>query len=250
MYQGFYNLTSGMLSQTRRLDVISQNMVNVSTTGYRQDIYTDIAYEQVMLSREGNAQETVGTEIGETYLKLVPSDIYTNFDQGPLEPTKLPLDFGIEGDGFFEIEWEGVVGYTRAGSFSLDNDGNLFLPNHGLVHGPDGNNIYLGTDNVYGDPAGNIFNADTGELLGTLGVFQFEDNGTLERNENGLFLGDGAVPAEGYKMYNGYVERANVDLATEMMNMMTAQRALQSASQVFKIYDGVITKAVNEVGRK
>lgn len=250
MYQGLYNLTSGILSQTRRLDVVSQNMVNVSTVGYRKDMYLDISFEQEMLTRVGNARETTGVDIGETYFKLVPSEIVTDFSAGALEPSNNPLDFAIVGEGFFAVEWEGEVGYTRSGQFSLDNDGNLFLPNFGTVLGADGNPIYLGTDKISADGVGNIYSTTTGDLLGTLGVYAFEDNAELVRADNGLFLGDGAQASEEFTIWNGYTERANVDLATEMMNMMTAQRALQSASSVFKIYDEVVTKAVTEVGRR
>ncbi len=290
MMRGFYNLTSAMLTQGRRLDVVSQNMVNASTAGYKEDTYHHIAFEEYMLDRIGNTHETPAeTEIGSTYFKVVSDEITTNFDQGVLEETNLNLDFAIEGDGFFAVQWdwevspyntpleegeeaqyhyqvygdreydeegnpvyetETVTSYTRSGQFSLDQDGNLFLPNFGYVLDPDYNIINLGTDHITADTLGNIYDYNTGELLATLGIFQFEDNTLLERDARGTFISpEQPVAAEDVKVWHKYIERSNSTLIDQMALMMTTQRALQSASTVAKIYDGVMTKITSEIGR-
>ncbi len=228
MFRGFYNVTSAMLTQTRRLDVISQNMVNGSTAGYKEDTYHHIAFEDYMVESIGNTHETPATaELGGTHFKIVSSEITTNFEQGALEETTLPLDFAIIGDGFFAVEWdwevspyntplaegeaaqyhyqfageseydedgnriydtETVIGYTRGGSFSVDNEGNLYLANFGYVLDPEHNRIQSGTDHVTADREGNIYHDVTGDLVGTLGIFRFEDNSLLERDPRGLFM--------------------------------------------------------------
>ncbi len=290
MVRGFYNLTSGMLTQGRRLDVVSQNMVNSSTAGYKEDTYHHIAFEEYMLDIIGNTHLTGPmAEIGTTNFKIVSSEITTNFDQGVLEETMLPLDFALEGDGFFAIQWdwetspyntpaeegeaavyhyqtlgepeydedgnriyetESVISYTRSGQFSLDAEGYLFLPSFGYVLDADFNQIQLGTDNITSDSLGNIYHVDTGELLGTLGLFQFEDNTLLERDPRGLFItNQDPVAAEDIKVHHKYVERSNTTLIDQMALMMTTQRALQSAATVAKIYDEVMTKISSEIGR-
>ena len=88
-----------------------------------------------------------------------------------------------------------------------------------------------------------------GQYLGTLGVFTFEDNQELERNPYGLFIGQGAQVNEDVTVRNKYVERSNVDMVKEMVSMMSTQRALQSAAQMSQIYDEVIKRAVNDIGR-
>ena len=250
MFRGFYQLTSAMLSHGRRLDVISNNMTNVSTAGYKAERYTDsTAFREVILSRVGNKDKVNTEEIGPYAYILAPDQQYTDFTQGSLEETELPLDFAIEGDGFFAIEWDGEVAYTRAGSFNLDEEGFLVLPGQGRVLDDEGQAIQLPTDKLYVDQTGGIYSEISRNYLATLGVYSFPDNGALEQNDRGLFTGGGAAISENYTILHGAVERSNVNMVQEMVSMMTTQRALQSAAQMSRIYDQVITRATSELGR-
>lgn len=250
MFRGFYQLTSGMLSQGRRLDVISNNMTNISTAGYKAERYTDsTAFKEVMISRVGNKNKANSTELGQISYILAPDQQYTDFTQGSLEETELPLDFAIEGEGFFAIEWNGEVGYTRAGSFNLDEEGYLVLPGQGRVLDANRQPIQLPTDKIYVDPDGGIYTMENRNLLANLGVFSFQDNGALERNDHGLFTGGQPQASEGYTIRNGWLERSNSNMVHEMVAMMSTQRAIQSAAEVSKIYDQVITKDTTELGR-
>ena len=249
MMKGFYNLTSGMASQQNRLNVVANNMTNISTAGYKAEHYTDRTFDEVMVSRIGNIDKS-HYQTMETYQShiLAPDHLYTDFIQGSLEETNLPLDFAIQGEGFFAIQTVDGVAYTRAGSFTLDNEGYLCLSELGRVLDREGNPIQLPTDRLEADKEGGLF-TEGGEYLGTLGVYMFEDNNALERTPYGLFLGDGAQVNEDAQIRHKWVERSNVNMVKEMVKMMTTQRALQSAAQMSKIYDQVITKAVNDIGR-
>ena len=108
--------------------------------------------------------------------------------------------------------------------------------------------IYLGTDQIYGGNQGTIY-YDEGGLIGQLGVFLFEDTGALERNGEGLFVGAQGTAAQDAEVLNGYLERSNTDIVKQMTEMITYQRALQSAAQVSKMYDQLMTKAGTEIGR-
>jgi len=251
MYKGFYQLTSGMLSQGRRLDVIANNMSNVSTAGYKADRYTDsTAFREVMISRIGNKDKRNAEELGRESYILAPDQLYTDYTQGSLEETELPLDFAIDGEGFFAIRrGDDEIGYTRAGSFGLDDDGYLCLPGQGRVLDPDYQYIQLPTDNIYVDQTGALYTQQGRNLLATLGVFQFADTAALERNDRGLFTGGQPQAAENYVIRNRMVERSNANMVHEMVAMMTAQRALQSAAEMSKIYDQVMTRDATEVGR-
>ena len=248
MYKGFYNLASGVLTHQRNLDVIANNMVNVSTPGFKQDRYTATTFDEVMYSRVGN-KDSIGPEIGtQSYIRAT-SDIETDFTQGTLEPTGLALDFAISGEGFFEVEDEdGNLFYTRNGNFSLDDEGYLCLPGFGRVHGANGAAIRLRTDQITVDSQGIISYAEGG-TLGRLGVFTFEDNAALERNDMGFFTGDNARLSGESKIINGYVERSNTDVVKQMTDMVAYQRSLQSATQVMKMYDSLMNQATTEIGR-
>lgn len=248
MFKGFYNLTSGVLTHQRNLNVIANNMVNVSTPGFKQERYTATTFDEVMYSRVGN-KDSQGPEVGEQSYIRATSEVYTDFTQGTLEPTGLPLDFAINGDGFFAVELEnGQTAYTRSGHFSLDVEGYLCYPGFGRVLDPRGEAIRIQTDKVHADEQGVIY-YDGGGVLGQIGVYAFEDNGALERNDNGLFIGNGAQAVQTSPVLNGYVERSNTDPVKQMTEMITYQRSLQSAAQIMKMYDNLMTKAANEVGR-
>ena len=247
MFKGFYNLTSGMLTQGRNLDVISNNMTNVATAGFKTDHYTFSTFEEVMWKRSGNMDRNY-TDLGEESWITAPSKLYTDYTQGAIEETGQNLDFAIEGDGFFALETgEGRV-YTRNGNFSLDNEGYLWLSGFGRVLDADGNPMRLVTDQVTADELGNIRN-ENGDVLARLGVFRFEDNGELVKNDRGFFVsqGDGQLAGD-VRVHQQYVERSNIDMVQQMTKLITAQRAYQSAAEATKIYDDMMNKATTQVG--
>ena len=248
MFKGFYNLTSSMLTHQQNLNVIANNMVNISTAGYKQDRYVASTFDEVMYSRVGNKQPA-GSEIGQQSYIRAASQIVTDYTQGVLEPTDIPLDFAINGEGFFAVQdAEGGIAYTRMGNFSLDDEGYLCLPGYGRMLDPEMRPIYLGTDKVYGGDSGLIYYNDGG-MIGQLGVFTFDDLDAMEHTASGLFTGNTAQAVQSPNVLNGYLERSNTDMVKQMTEMITFQRALQSAAQVSKMYDQLMSKATNDVGR-
>ena len=249
MFKGFYNLTSGMLTQGRNLDVIANNMTNVATAGFKADRYTFSTFQEVMWKRVGNMDRKY-TDLGEQSWITAPSRLYTDYVQGGLEETGQPLDFAIEGDGFFALETaNGERVYTRNGNFSLDNEGYLWLSGFGRVLSSGGNPMRLVTDRIIVDDTGNI-NPENGGYLGQIGVFRFEDNGALEKNDYGFFVSqaDGEATTD-VRIHHKWVEGSNTDLVQQMTGMITAERAYQSAAEVTKIYDDVMRKSTEDVGR-
>lgn len=248
MFKGFYNLTSGMLTQGRNLDVVSNNMTNVSTAGYKSDRYTASTFQEVMLNRVGNKDKSGIAELGEGSYILASSRLYTDYSQGALEPTGLMLDFAIEGNGFFAVETEEGRAYTRAGNFMLDSEGYLSLPGQGRVLSDNQEPILLMTDKISADNHGGIYIED-GTLVGRLGVFSFPDNDQLARNNQGLFVSNVPPTQVNTTIHWKTLERSNVELIQQMVEMMSSQRALQSAAQLSKMYDELMTKSTTEVGR-
>lgn len=247
MFKGFYNLTSGMLTQGRKLDIISNNMSNVATAGFKADRFTSSTFQEVMWRRVGNMDRRY-TDLGEESFITAPSQLYTDYTQGSFDETGLPLDFAIEGEGFFAIDTDEGRMYTRAGNFSLDDEGYLCLPAQGRVLNANGEPIQVTTDHIQTDDYGGIFTED-GDFLGRIGVFAFEDNAALEKNDQGLFLSQQDGQPVQPLVRNGMTERANVDLVQQMTEMISTQRAYQSIAEVTQIYDELITKATTDVGR-
>ena len=200
-----------------------------------------------MWSRVGNKIKNY-EEIGGISYATVPSQVYTDYTQGAFDETGMPLDFGIDGEGFFAIQTGDGIAYSRAGNFTLDDEGYLTLPGFGRVLDINQEEIQLVTDKIRTDDAGRIY-TENGGFLGQIGVYEFEDNGQLVKNAQGLFTGGGQPQLGTAKIYNGRVERSNVGLVQQMVKMITTQRAYQSSATVTKMYDQVMGQATSDLGR-
>ncbi|CUX49448.1 flagellar hook-basal body protein [Clostridium sp. C105KSO13] len=248
MFQGLYNLTSGMLTQTRNLNVISNNMSNVATAGYKSEQFTAKTFQEELIYRSGNKDKSNAVPIGRMNRIVTADRNYTDYTNAGYKSTSGSLDFALESDGFFCIQGEGGTVYTRNGSFSLDSGGYLCLQGVGRVLGTNGP-IYLGTDKVSADSAGNIYTERGNAYLGRLSVVDFQN-----RNEQLTRGGDKTFTAEtqGTPVNGSVVQKAleysNVDTVKEMTAMMGSQRVLQSNAQILKMYDQLTGKIVSQLG--
>ncbi len=244
MFKGFYNLASGVLTQTRNLNVIGNNMANISTPGFRQDTFTQTTFQDEMIYRIGNTDKSNPTPIGRMNCIVTGDGNVTDYTQGGITPTASSLDFALQGSGFFAIQSGNGVTYTRNGSFILDNEGYLYLDGVGRVLGTNGP-IYLGTDKISCDSLGNISSEETGQYFGRIRVVDFQDYDTqLEKTTGDMFVAT-AAPQDVYTpIMQKFIEDSNVDIIQEYTQMMATERALQSAAQVLKMYDQLAAKIV------
>ena len=272
MYQGFYNLTSGMLTQQRKLNVVSNNMVNVQTAGYKKDTMTSKTFQEEMLIRTGRYNKDNPTDLTTTSKIVTAEQTYTDFDQGAFEQTDDIYDFAIGGNGWFSIQTTAGTRYTRDGSFSVDSEGYLELNGLGRVLGSDDQPIRIPTENFTVDTAGNILVNTSAAALetgtpgetnaaeavqpvsyGQIKLVDFEDLTQLHKEDNGLYSTNQAAAVvngtDGTQLQWTMLEKANVDMVDEMTIMISSQRALQSAAQMLKMYDTVMGKSSSDVGR-
>ncbi|WP_028829227.1 flagellar hook-basal body protein [Proteocatella sphenisci] len=247
MQQGFYNLTSSMITQSRNLDVVSNNISNVSTPGYKKDTMIATTFKEEMLSRTGNTDRSKSTDLNTTSKILTAKETVTDYSQGAFEETENPLNVALSKNGFFEIQTQNGSIYTRNGGFITDDQGYLSLPGAGRVMGTSGQ-IQLESDNVRIDSAGGIY--DTyGSFVDTIKVVDFENYDQLNKNQDG-HIRTGAQPVvKDGGIVQKALERSNVSMMKEMTTMMTSQRAIQSASQILKMYDQMMAKSTTEIGR-
>ena len=246
MFKGFYNLTSGMLTQQNNLNILANNMTNISTPGFKGSRHVVSSFAEVMFSRTGSyGFQPIGTQ---SYIAAT-DEVVTDYTQGALEETGIPLDVAISGEGFFAIRNEnGETMYTRSGSFSLDEEGYLCYSGFGRVLDSNGNELRIMTDKVTGDGEGRVYTTN-GMLLGQVGVFTFDDTAQLEYNDQGFLVGAEGQAMENPTLFWGHLERSNVDMMKQMTAMLSSQRAFQSAAQITKIYDTLMTKITNDIGK-
>ena len=249
MFQGFYTLGSAMISENRNLNVISNNMANAATTGYKSDKYIASTFREEMLYRSGNITPNKRSPIGTTAMIQATNDRVTSYEQGILEPTDMPLDFAISGEGFFMVQTEdNETLYTRNGSFITDDEGYLAVPNIGRILGTNNAPIQVDTDALVIDIDGTVRGEETGTVYGTIRLDDFEDYyEDLVKGDNGTFtVQDGAAPqaAANAQIVQGMLERSNTSMVEEMTSMMSAQRSLQAAAQLIKMYDQLDARTV------
>lgn len=256
MYQGFYNLTSGMLTQQRNLNTVSNNMVNVQTPGYKSDKMVSSTFEEEMLYRTGRKNKSEYEALGVTSKIRTAQRTYVNYEQGSFNPTDGIYDFALSGRGFFCIDTADGVRYTRNGSFRVDEEGYLTLNNLGRVQGAGGQPIQINNEN-FSVSNGTIYGYDEDGVvqeLGTLRVVDFEGEyqDVLHKEDYGLYSTDAAsrevLQGETAVLWKT-LERSNADMVEEMTSMITSQRALQSAAQMLKMYDQIMSKSATDIGR-
>ncbi len=252
MFQGLYKATSGMLTQSRNLNVISNNMANVSTPGYKSERYLATTFREVLISRIGNKDKSNPVPIGNMSMIRASDETVTDYTNTGYYPTRNALDFAISGDGFFCVQSDNGVVYTRDGSFTLDDQRYLTLPTIGRVLGVNGQPIRLDTDRIQVTSDGTIYSEDGNQRFGRLRIVDFQDyDSQLIKTTGDVFLapnGGAQAAGNGTKVVGNALEYSNVDVVEEMTQMMSSQRALQSSSQVLKMYDQLTGKIVSQLG--
>jgi flagellar basal-body rod protein FlgF len=244
MERGFYALGSGMLTQSRILTGISNNLANSETPGYKKKQVSATTFGKMVINRV----DTQKTPIGSITLGTVADKMNTVHSQGTLKDTQRPLDFAIKGEGFYAVQGTNGTVYTRNGSFNVDQDGYLMLKDVGRVMGQNGP-IRIGTDQFTADEQGNL--SVNGKTVGKLAVYNFADYNTLQTSGQGMFTSTGgaATLMQQPSILWKTIEGSNVDAAQEMTNALSMQRNLQTCSQAIKMYDQIMAKAVTDIAK-
>lgn len=248
MQRGFYTAASGILTQQRVLDVLTNNMANLRTPGYRAGRVVTNTFDQELLTRiEGRNSGYIGQG---SIMRRV-DEVLTKFDPSTLQQTERPYDMALNGVGYFNIQTEDGQQYlTRYGSFDIDEQNQLVLPGQGLVMGENGP-IVLTTSDFTVDSDGSIYDA-RGQLVDKLLLTVPPEDTLIERAENGLFYTEDmaanvVVDAADIEVVQSWLEINNVNINQEYSLVMEAQRAFQSCSTALQIIDKIDQKAASQI---
>lgn len=256
MVKGLYTAYTGMINEQNRMDVITNNMANASTYGYKAEGATAQSFEDVYAAKIKDASEYfVNRRIGAMSMGAQIGETYTDYSQGSFKETGNTYDLALDGNGFFSISFTNKAGetstkYTRDGSFTVNTDGYLVTKDGDYVLGNGNAPISIDTNTtVKIDTLGNIY--QDGTLVNKLAVTDFTDYNYLEKyGENMYDLVDGGTTqASTARVQQGYIEASNVNVVSEMVNMIQITRAYETNQKVITTIDSTLDKAVNTVGK-
>jgi flagellar basal-body rod protein FlgF len=225
MERGLYIAASGMMAEQVRQDLIAHDLANASTSGYKPDRVASKSFGEMLLNDTAN-----GTPVGSLGLGTQIDKQVTDMSSGAIRDTGEPLDFAVEGGGFFTVRTSGGVRYTRDGQFAASARGTLVTASGDDVLGPNGAPIRIGAD-------GKVATSDLGVVSLT----------NAKRQGDNLFTGTAGGAAAG-TVRAGALEGSGVNPTTTMVDMISSLRAFESGQRVITTIDSTLQKAANQVG--
>ena len=261
MVRSLWTAATGMNGQQNSIDVISNNLSNVNTTGYKQQRaeFEDLLYQNVKLAGTPATEDTVtpvGMQMGTGVKVAATQRIFT---PGNLQATDVATDIAINGEGFFRVQqYDGSYAYTRDGSFKIDSNGQLVnsnglrvMPEIIMPENFESNTLTISDDGrVTVKVSGNDDPLDVGQLE----IYRFANPAGLTAEGDNLFTvsnasGDAIASRPGLEgagtTKQRFLEMSNVSVVNEMVQMIVAQRAYEFSSKAIQTSDTMLSAAVN-----
>ncbi|WP_104371636.1 flagellar basal-body rod protein FlgF [Desulfocucumis palustris] len=251
MIRGLYTVASGLGAQQARMDVVTNNIANVSTNGYKQDSVMTKPFPEMLLREKtvDNAGRRVArwSPVGFTNQGVAVSGFFTDQTAGILKETGRATDLALSGQGFFAVQANGGELYTRDGQFHTDKEGYL-VDSRGNRVLSDSGPVQVGDAEFTVDSGGVITLADGGTYQ--LRIVEFENPQNLVKTGDNYFdAGNGtAGEAASPGVTQGFLEQSNVDLATQMVQLVEIFRSYEAGQKAIQSQDELLAKAINQVG--
>ncbi len=263
MIKGLYTAHTGMVNEQKRLDVLTNNLANADTNGYKKEGTTSQTFaDELAIKIKDTSSHGINQKLGTISMGVHLGETYTDYSQGSYKITDNNTDFALNGNGFFAISFTDKMGntsvkYTRDGAFTVNNQGYLVTKDGDFVLNANGAantnpNAYIQVDplkEIVVDEFGNVYQDDV--QVATIGVVDFADYNYLAKyGENMYDLVDGGqIIASDAKVDQGCIEASNVNVVSEMVKMITISRAFQAGQKVINAVDQTLEKTVNQVGK-
>ncbi len=236
MLDGIYATAAGLEAYTKRQEVIATNLANINTNGFKRNI-TDF---ETILERIAGYEDT----------ESLRANVDIDFSEGNLEYTGSSLDIAIDGEGFFTIEAGEGLRYTRNGQFQLSSSGEIVTSSGDRLLGSGGPlRIPRGSSEIRIDTGGTV-NVDN-RVIGDLLITNFEQPSLLIPKDKSLFEAPiTVIPDTNYtdfKIAQGYLERANVNVVMEMVTMIENMRNFEASSNVMKNFSDTMESLISSL---
>lgn len=261
MLKGLYTAYSGMINEQNRMDVLTNNLANSATTGYKTVGSTSQTFDTVMAYRIKDQQDGyyTGVHIGRSMPGVKIGETYTDYSQGAFRETGNAFDLAISGTGFFTVEYTSRNGekstlYTRDGSFTLTKEGYLVTKDGDFVLGEGANGqlqrIQLDPNQEASiDQSGLI--VQNGQAVSQIKITDFADYNYLKQfGENFYQAVEGAeIIEENAQVQSGYLETSNVQVVREMVELISVTRQYEANQKIIQTYDNAMEISANRIGK-
>lgn len=247
MDSGLYAAYTGLLARTQALDTAANNLANAGTTGFRaqQDFFSGVLTGGMDQENSAGASQ-VGQSVND--FGVLGGNLL-DMGQGELTATGDPLDFALQGQGFFAIKTANGIRYTRDGSFRRSAAGTLETSEGEPVLDINQQAITIpsGTVNLGPDGSISVTTADGNAIVGQVGVFDFSDRSVLEAEGTNRFSADGVKPIAGKaSLVQGSVEGSNEDAVHGTMQLVLVQRQAEMMQKALSVFDTSFDKVAAE----
>jgi len=253
MIRALYTAVSGLITQEAKQNVITNNLANVSTTGFKSNNLVVSKFNDVLIQNSDKLVngKNVKNVIGSISQGSQIDEVTTDFSDGTMQSTSLDTDFAISGKGFFTVTRNNQDYYSKDGHFHVDNQGYLANDNGDRVKGTNVNtnmtdNIFVGSGKLSSDGSGQI--SIDGKHNYNFNIASFDNLKSLKDIGDNLYTGTNPKQATGITVNQGSLEASNVDVMTEIVNMMTVMRTYETNQKLVQYLDQTLAKTVNEVG--
>ena len=259
MVRALYTAWTGLRNEEKRMDVVTNNMANANTTGFKKVDVTAQSFDRQLAVKIDD--ETIGVNLKQGIGGVNPGvkigETYYDMSQGGFRQTQDQYNLALSGNGFFTISTTDKSGtehirYTRDGDFTVTKDGFLVTKDGDYVLAEGGNRIQIPDANIVKvsiNTLGEIYSDTT--YVAKLQLTDFENYEALSSyGENMYEAVDGATMREAdATVQQGYLEMSNVNMVTEMVDMIAITRAYETNQKMIQTIDKALDKAVNEIGR-
>ncbi len=256
MVRGLYTSAVGMMTQMQKMDVVSNNIANSDTVGFKKDNVVVRSFSEELAKRLDDPKYNLikfNQGIGNMSLGVFVDEVCTDFSTGSFEETGGSLDCAISGEGFFAINVTDANGntvekYTRDGTFTLDSENNLRTSNGSYVVG-EGGNINIPNGEISIDENGNIFSNN--EFVDKIKIVDFSNKESLRKVGDNLYetIDESQEQEFTGSVIQGRLETSNVNSVQEMVKMITLSRNYEANQKMIQTHDSTLSHAVNDIAK-
>jgi flagellar basal-body rod protein FlgG len=257
MLRGLYTSGLGMTTQMNRLNVISNNIANADTAGFKRDNVITQTFTQELMNRvnDPGMNRPRVQPIGTIRSGMFVDDIHTDFSQGGLRPSNSPVHMALSDRGFFGIQVTNAAGeaetrYTRDGSFVMGPGGLLMTTEGNYVLDADGGLITIPTGEIIVFTNGGI--RVNGDVVAQLMLVDFENPQSLRKMGDNLFAVTDETIMQDFTgaVFQGYIELSNVNSVREMVEMIATMRNFELNQRAALAHDRHMDHIANSIARR